>query len=42
MYVCIYIYIYTYIKTNGSESRPRKVELTHAFKKCDYHEDIYT
>ena len=28
--VYIYIYIYIYIKTHGSESRPRKVELTHA------------
>ena len=24
---------YSYIKTSGSESRSRKVELTHAFKK---------
>ena len=31
------------IKMNGSESRPREVELTCAqLKKPDYREDIYT
>ena len=31
------------IKMNGSESRPRKVELMHVHsKKRDYHKDIYT
>ena len=32
--VCVYIYI----KTSGSESRPRKVELASAHKKHDYRE----
>ena len=31
--VCIKVSERYYIKTSGSESRPRKVELTHAFKK---------
>ena len=38
--ICVYIYIYIHsyihellIKTSSSESRPRKVELTRAFKK---------
>ena len=30
------------IKTSGSESRPRKVELTRAFKKCDDYHEYFT
>ena len=33
---------YKYIKTRGSESRPRKVELTHAFKKTDDYREYFT
>ena len=31
-----------YIKTSGSESRARKVELTCAFKKCDDYREYFT
>ena len=36
----MHTYAYTYIKTSGSESRPRKEELTraHSKKRDDYRE----
>ena len=36
------VYMYIYIKTSGSELRPRKVELASAHKKCDDYQEHFT
>ena len=46
MHACMYIHTfvatYMHIKTSGSESRPRKIELASAHKKRDDYREYFT
>ena len=42
IHACMHACIHTYIKTSGSESRPRKVELASAHKKSDDYRKYFT